>query len=535
METASNFTSDQTARDQTHVIEKLRSANRELAKALEENSRLQADKVYLASIVESSSDAIVGVDLKGAVTAWNEAAERMFGYRADEILGRPVALLSPADRLEREAQLISRVAGGESLTRYRTQRVRKDGAILDVALTLSPIRDAGGAIIGSSRIVEDISDKILRERQMRRLEAHRDYLADLVESSNDAIVAGTLDGRIASWNKAAEAMFGYSAGEVVGLPLAVLSPPEHENEAVEIFQRLKAGETAIQYETRLLKKGGSPVLAAVAASLVYNRAGEVRGTSAIMRDITEQRAADERFKNLQAELIHLSRWNTMGMMASTLAHELNQPLTAAVNYVRAARRLMDASPPELGRVGEFLDRAVSETKLAGGIIRSLREFIDKRDSQRAPEDVNAIVEEAISLNAGSPESHIVVETRLGSSLPSFVVDKIQIEQVLLNLMRNGLDAMEGQEKKTLRVLTARGEPGFVLISVADNGPGIASEIAGQLFQPFVTTKENGMGVGLTICQSIIEAHGGRIWAEGNKPTGTVFHFQLPVGEDGDHE
>ncbi len=535
METASNFTSDQTARDQAHVIEKLRSANRELARALEENSRLQSDKLYLASIVESSSDAIVGVDLKGVVTAWNEAAEHMFGYRADEILGRPVALLSPADRLEREAQLISRVAGGESLTRYRTQRVRKDGAILDVALTLSPIRDAGGAIIGSSRIVEDISDKILRERQMRRLEAHRDYLADLVESSNDAIVAGTLDGRIASWNKAAEAIFGYSAGEVVGLPLTVLSPPERENEAGDVFLRLTAGETAIHYETSLLKKGGGAMLAAVAASLVYNRAGEVRGTSAIMRDITEQRAADERFKNLQAELIHLSRWNTMGMMASTIAHELNQPLTAAVNYVRAARRLMDASPPELGRVGEFLDRAVSETKLAGGIIRSLREFIDKRDSQRATQDINAIVEEAISLNAGAAESHAVIKARLGSSLPPVVVDKIQIEQVLLNLMRNGLDAMCGQGNKTLSVLTARGAPGFLLVSVADNGPGIAPEIASQLFQPFVTTKENGMGVGLTICQSIIEAHGGRIWAEGDKPTGTVFHFQLPVGEDGDHE
>jgi len=535
METASSFTSDQTARDQAHVIEKLRSANRELARALEENSRLQTDKLYLASIVESSSYAIIGVDLKGAVTAWNEAAERMFGYRADEILGRPVALLSPADRLEREAQLISRVAGGESLTRYCTQRLRKDGAVLDVALTLSPIRDASGAIIGSSRIVEDVSEKVLRERQMRRLEAHRDYLADLVESSNDAIVAGTLDGRIASWNKAAEAMFGYSAGEVVGLPLAVLSPPERENETEDIFRRLKAGETAIHYETSLLKKGGSPMLAAVAASVVYNRAGEIRGTSAIMRDITGQRAAEERLKNLQAELIHLSRWNTMGMMASTLAHELNQPLTAAVNYVRAARRLMDAGPLEVGRVSEFLDRAVGETKLAGGIIRSLREFIDKRESQRTPEDINTIVEEAISLNAGAPDIHTVIETRLGSSLPPVVVDKIQIEQVLLNLMRNGLDAMGDQQKKNLTVLTAKGAPGYLLVSVADSGPGVAPKIAGQLFQPFVTTKENGMGVGLTICQSIIEAHGGRIWAEENKPTGTVFHFQLPVEDGGGHD
>src|SRR5580698_579403 len=248
MEAASDFPSDRKSRDQSRGEEHRPDR---LAEALEENSRLQAARLYLASIVESSHDAIMGVDLKGLVTAWNAAAERVFGYRPDEIVGRPVATLFPPSRHDSESQLIQRVAGGETLTHYRTQSVRKDGAVLDVSLTLSPIRDADGIIIGASKIVDDVTEQMLKERHMRRLEAHRDYLADLVESSNDAIVAGTLDGRIASWNKAAE----------------------------------------------------------------------IRGTSAIMRDITEERAAEERLKSLQAELIHLSRWNTMGMMASTLAHE----------------------------------------------------------------------------------------------------------------------------------------------------------------------------------------------------------------------
>ena len=526
MEAASDFPSDRKKRDQSRGED--RRADR-LAEALEENSRLQAARLYLASIVESSHDAIIGVDLEGMVTAWNAAAERVFGYRPDEIVGRPVAKLFPPSRHDGESQLIHRVAGGETLTHYRTQRVRKDGAVLDVSLTLSPIRDADGIIIGASKIVDDVTEQMLKERRMRRLEAHRDYLADLVESSNDAIVAGTLDGRIASWNKAAEKMFGYTAGEVVGLSLSVLSPPDRRQEAEDIFQRLMGGGGAIHYETTLLKKDGTPMLTAVAASLVHTRSGEIRGASAIMRDITEERAAEERLQSLQAELIHLSRWNTMGMMAATLAHELNQPLTAAVNYVRAARRLMDVEKPELVRIGEFLDQAVSETKLAGGIIRSLRDFIDKRETPRAVEDLNQVVGEAISLSGvtGS-DSTVNLETRLAASLPSLLMDKIQIEQVLLNLIRNAMDAMRDQEERTLTIQTAMGEPGFVLVSVTDNGPGIAPEITSQLFQPFITTKEKGMGVGLTICQSIIEGHGGRIWAEENKPRGTAFRFQLSM-------
>jgi two-component system sensor kinase FixL len=529
METSPDFPSDGITRDQPRGDE--RRADR-LAEALEENLRLQADRLYLASIVESSHDAIIGVDLKGLVTAWNAAAERVFGYRPDEIVGHPVATLFPPGRREAESQLIQRVARGETVTHHRTQRVRKDGAVLDVSLTLSPIRDANGIIIGASKIVDDLTGELLRERRMRRLEAHRDYLADLVESSNDAIVAGTMDGRIASWNKAAEKMFGYNAGEVVGLSLSVLSPPERRQEAEDIFQRLMSGGDAIHYETTLLKKDGTPMLTSVAASLVYTRSGEIRGASAIMRDVTEQRAAEERFKNLQAELIHLSRWNTMGMMASTLAHELNQPLTAAVNYVRAARRLLDAGGGELTRIGEFLDKAVGETKLAGGIIRSLRDFIDKRETPRAPEDLNHVVNEAISLSgAVASDSGVDLEVRLASALPPVLMDKIQVEQVLLNLIRNAVDAMHEQSERKLAIETAPGEPGFVVISVADNGPGIAPEIASQLFQPFITTKEKGMGVGLTICQSIIEGHGGRIWAEKNEPAGTIFRFQLPLEED----
>ena len=517
---------DQIASDQLHLIGELR-------RTLEENSRLQAGRFYLASIVESSHDAIIATDLKGVVTGWNQSAERLFGYRTAEIMGRSATMLFPPNRRNEEKELLDHIARGEAVTRYQTQRRAKDGTVLEVSITLSPIRDGAGAVVGAGKIVEDITQKILTEYRMRRLQADRGYLADIVESSNDAIVSRSMEGIVVSWNRAATQMFGYSAREIVGLSTDILAPPERRGEAEEMFQRLKAGEDAIHYETTRLHKDGTPILVSITASPVFNEAGEIKGNSAILRDITEQKRAEEKLKNLQAELIHLSRWNTMGMMASTLAHELNQPLTAAVNYVRAARRLLDSEKPPLGRAGEFLDKAVEETKLAGGIIRSLREFVDKRETSRTPENLNKVVEEAISLSVASgPESGVRISVVLEPLLPPVLIDKIQIEQVLLNLIRNATDAMAELPERRITVTTALAEPGFVRVSVADTGPGIAPEIAPQLFQPFVTTKEKGMGIGLTICQSIIEAHGGRIWAEAGETQGSVFHFRLPGANEG---
>jgi two-component system sensor kinase FixL len=506
------------ARDQQHLIAELR-------RTLRENALLQAGRHYLASIVESSHDPIIATSLDGSITSWNQAAEGLFGYSAAEIKGKPVSILFPSLLREEGRALLARVAKGERISRFDTQRLAKDGAVLDVRLTLSPIRDSAGAVIGVSKIVEDMTEKLLAEHQIRRLEADRGYFADIVESSNDAIVARNLDGLIVSWNKAAEKLFGYPAGEVVGMPVSILLPQDLRQESDAMVERLKDGGTAIHYESTRPHRDGTRVPVSVTVSPVLDAKGKLKGVSSILRDITEQKEAEERLKHLQAELIHLSRWNTMGMMASTIAHELNQPLTAAVNYVRAASRILAGPDPDVARAGGFLDKAVEESKLAGGIIRSLREFIDKRETNRAAENINLVVEEAISLSlAGVSGNKTQVTVRLEPLLPPVMVDKIQIEQVLLNLIRNAMDAMESRGEITIATAA---ETGFVRVSVADEGPGIAPEMMKNLFQPFVTTKEKGMGIGLTICQSIIEAHGGRIWAENAPRGGALFHFHLP--------
>ena len=370
------------------------------------------------------------------------------------------------------------------------------------------------------------------QRENVGLQADRLYLADIVESSNDAIIAKTLDGIIVSWNWAAEQLFGYAPDEIIGRPVRLLVPADLAHEHEEILERLKQGERVEQFESRRVRKDGSDLVVSLTASLIRNSSAAITGMSMIVRDVTERRQADERLHGLQADLIHLSRWNTMGMLASTIAHELNQPMTAMVNYVRAAQNtIKDMEGAQIVRAQDYLDDAIVETKLAGSIIRTLREFIEKRESKRVRESFNTVVEEAIALShVRRHDVSVKLHVALDPKAPSVLVDKVQIQQVVFNLIRNSIDAMQGCSDAEIDIATAGDEPGFVSATFSDTGPGIAPDIMRRLFQPFVTTKDKGMGIGLTICQSIVEAHGGRIWATPNKKKGVSFHFTLPLAE-----
>jgi len=216
-------------------------------------------------------------------------------------------------------------------------------------------------------------------------------------------------------------------------------------------------------------------------------------------------------------------------MASALAHELNQPLTAIMNYVKAATRTMNAlEGPQVEKAREWMEKATNQTARAGQIIRHLRDFIEKRESARTYENLNKVVEEAIALGlVGSADTNVKVHLELDPNVPSTLIDKIQIQQVLINLIRNAIEAMQGSSKRDLTIRT-EAENDAVEVGVSDTGPGLSGEVTARLFQPFVTTKEKGMGIGLSICQSIVEAHNGRIWASPNQAGGVDFCFRLPV-------
>lgn len=261
--------------------------------------------------------------------------------------------------------------------------------------------------------------------------------------------------------------------------------------------------------------------------------GERRIFTGFIRDLTERQQTLLRLQDLQSELAHVGRISEMGTLASSLAHELNQPLTAVASYCESARDLLDDEPNRetLDMVKEALDEAAQQAIRAGQIVRRLRDFMSTGETERHIESLQRLINEANALAlVGSREHGIDVQLKLDPGADRVVVDRIQIQQVLVNLIRNAIDAMLDTDTRCLALRTARDGHGFVEVTIEDTGSGISDAIASQLFQPFVTSKQNGMGIGLSICRTIIEAHGGRIWFDPGANGGTAFHFTVPNGE-----
>jgi two-component system sensor kinase FixL len=482
----------------------------------------------LAAIVESAEDAIVGKTLDGIVTSWNAAAERMFGYSAAEMVGQPIALLAPAGIADEMPHILGAIRRGECVAHYETRRRCKDGRIIDVALTISPIRDTAGRIVGASKIARDITDA---KRTAAALLEHRALLQSILDTVPDGMVVIDERGIVQSFSTAAQRIFGYAAGEVCGRNVSLLMPlPYREEHDGYLARYLATGERRIIGLTRVVtgrRKDGSVVPLQLSIGEVVD--GGRRLFAGFIHDLTQRQETLKRIRDLQAELSHVSRLTEMGQMVSALAHEVNQPLTAATNYLEAARRMLARGDAAAGgRTAGILDSVTTQLVRATQIIRRLREFVRKGEGERRPEPIGRLIEEAIALAlVGARDTQAKIDLRIASQLPELPIDGVQIEQVVVNLVRNAIEAMDGGARQELAV-TAGPIDGGIEISIADTGPGIAPDIAERLFEPFMTTKPQGMGVGLSICRSIVEAHGGALTAEPNPGGGTIFRFTLPI-------
>jgi two-component system, LuxR family, sensor kinase FixL len=355
-------------------------------------------------------------------------------------------------------------------------------------------------------------------------------LRSILETVPDAMVVIDRSGVVQSFSRAAERLFGYSPAEICGNNVKMLMPSPYRDQHDGYLQRyLTTGERRIIGIGRVVvgrRKDGSTFPMELSVGEV-NQDGH-RLFTGFVRDLTERQQTDRRLQELQEGLLHVSRLRSMGQMAAALAHELNQPLTATANYVRAALRLLEAPEPNLPRVRQAMSLAAQQTLRSGDIIRRLRVFVARGEVTRRPESVAKLIEEASALAlVGAKEHGIKVLIRIDADLPNAEVDRVQIQQVLLNLIRNAIEAMEGSKVRELSVGSVA-QDGAVLVSVADTGGGIPPEIEAKLFQPFVTTKLEGMGIGLSVCRTIVEAHGGRLWVEPNAAGGSVFRFTLPA-------
>jgi len=381
----------------------------------------------------------------------------------------------------------------------------------------------------------------MRRRDRERDDAERDLLErearlrSILETVPDALIIIDEHGTIESFSSSAERLFGYAEREIVGQNVRILMPEPYSSAHDSYLERyLTTGERRIIGIGRVVvgrRRDGSTFPMELAVGEMRTERG--RRFTGFIRDLTERHRTERRLQDLQSELMHVSRLSAMGQMGAALAHELNQPLTAIINYVQAARRMSEASGQPLPpRIVEVLDKTAQQAARAGQIIRRLRQFVEKGSTDHRAEDLNKVVEEASALAlVGAKEIGIRVSLVLAAALPPVAIDKIQIQQVMLNLMRNAVEAMAESPERRLIVTTEQGEDGMVSVTVRDTGPGLSASVQRQLFQPFVTTKEKGMGIGLSICRSIVEAHGGRILAEPSRPSGTRFVFTLPVAAD----
>jgi len=359
------------------------------------------------------------------------------------------------------------------------------------------------------------------------------HLRSILATVPDAMIVIDEQGLIISFSAAAEKMFGYAESDVMGENVSMLMPsPDRERHDQYLDHYRKTGERKIigigRVTTARHRDGYAfPIELAIGEA----RIGERRIFTGFIHDISARRQAESRLRDLQSELAHVGRVTEMASFASSLAHELNQPLTAIANYCEAARDLVpDANGDEaIIMLREALGEAAKEAIRAGQIVQRLREFVRHGESARAPEAISRIVTEASALAlVGSREQGIEGQIQLDSDVENVFVDRIQIQQVLTNLIRNAVDAMAESDLRLLTIRTQAGPAQYVTVSVEDTGCGIRETLVSRLFEPFVTSKKSGMGIGLSICRTIIEAHEGRIWCEPNDGGGTVFRFTLPV-------
>ena len=362
-------------------------------------------------------------------------------------------------------------------------------------------------------------------------EAREAHFQSILDSAPEAMIVIDDDGIIQSFSLAAERQFGWTAHDAIGRNLSFLMPsPYRQAHDGYLARYLATGERRVIGVGRVVvgeRRDGSTFPMELSVGEV--RTGEGRFFTGFVRDLTERQAAERRFQEMQTDLAHISRLNAMGEMASALAHELNQPLSAAANYIQGSLRLLKQDPVDTAVVSEALGIAAEQMIRAGDIIRRLRDFVSKGETERRIESLPQLLEEAgtLAMVGASGKHHGVRLTYdIAPDVALVLVDRVQVQQVVLNLMRNAVEAMTSAAEREMTVSAATMPDDMVLISVRDTGIGLNDEMTRQLFQPFVTTKPHGMGVGLSISRTIVEAHGGRIWAEGEPGHGATFHFTL---------
>ena len=384
---------------------------------------LEEEALRLSALVQSADDAIIGKTTKGIVQTWNPGAERLYGYSAEEMIGRDMTVLLPPDRSDEESQILERIGRGERVEHFDTVRMRNDGSLVHVSIAISPIRTKSGEVIGASHVARDIT-------QSTELEFARARLASIVESSDDAIISKDLNGIVLTWNKGAERLYGYSAVEMMGNPMSMLLPPDRPDEEASILKRLAKGERVDHFETARLRKDGRQIEVSLSISPVYDKAGRVRGASHVARDITERHT-------LETQRLHAQKLESLGVLAGGVAHDFNNLLTGILgNASLVADSLHPANPNR-----RVLDECVQAAERAAQLTKQLLAYAGKGRFVVEPVNLSALVREISTLIQTSISRKVQVRLELANNLPPVEGDAGQLQQVVMNLIINASEAI----------------------------------------------------------------------------------------------
>lgn len=479
--------------------------------------------------IEGSGIGVWDLDLVTHQLLWSNTTRALFGVPDDLPLTYELflSLLHPEER-ERTRQAVARSAetGCGFDLQYRVNGPSRSNHWIRARGSI--VKSDQGGPDHLSGIVIDIDDQKQIEEALRTRENH---LRSILETIPDAMIVIDGHGIMQFFSSAAERQFGYTESEAIGQNVSILMPnPDRLRHDGYLDRYRSTGERHIIGIGRIVtgqRKDGTTF--PMHLSVGEMQSGGAPYFTGFVRDLTEHQQTQARLQELQSELVHVSRLSAMGEMASALAHELNQPLAAISNYMKGSRRLLsDSTDPNISKIESALDRAAEQAIRAGQIIRRLRDFVARGESEKRVESLSKLIEEAGALGlTGAREQGVQLRFSLDPRHDQVLVDRVQIQQVLVNLFRNALEAMAHSSRRELTVSNTPVAGDMIEIIVSDTGYGFGEDVAQNLFQTFFTTKETGMGVGLSISRSIIEAHGGQMSAETNPAGGATFRFTLP--------
>jgi PAS domain S-box-containing protein len=487
-------------------------------------AKTHADAVLLAAmLVESSDDAIIGMNRQSEVTTWNRAAQRLYGHSSDDVVGKNIAFLLPEDRLDELELVLGRVADGAGAQHYETTRVHQEGRVIDVAVTVSPIRDKAGTIVGTSTIQRDIT-------QRKRTDAVTAEMAAIVDSSNDAIVGKTLEGIVTTWNRGAERVYGYSATEMIGKNVSLLLPLDRPNEFREIIDGMLLTDARTDhFETQRVCKDGRTIDVSLTVSPIRNSDGTVVGASSVARDVTERNAMEEALKASELRSV-LAVSQAKDEMVSLVSHELRTPLASLLGFTELlySRDFSEAHRKQYLEV--MLREGRRLTDLINDVLHIQRLEAGHQNLNLALADLNALIRRAIV--AAGEDAERPITLIVSATLPLVLVDTDAILQVMGNFLTNARKYSPDGGPIIIRTKLV-GE--MVQIDVQDSGLGLPVEALPKLFATFYRVDSSdrrlikGTGLGLAINRRIVEAHGGKVEAHSIGPGhGSCFQFTLPT-------